>query len=130
MARYHGKNGRVYMSTTNAGAATSLGNVSDWSISFTRDQVETTSMGDSNKQYVMGMKDAKGTLSGFWDNAVDTLFTAAALDDSVRIFIYPAAIDTKYWYGYAFVDVSVSSGVTAAVKTSCNFVAAGAWGYV
>lgn len=129
MARYHGKNGRVYMSTTNAGAATSLGNVSDWTLTMARDQVEVTSMGDGNKTYVMGFKDVKGTLSGFWDNAVDTLFTAADLDDSVRIFIYPNSGDLEYWYGYAFVDVSLSGSVRDAVKTSVNFVAAGTWGH-
>lgn len=128
--RYHGKNGRVYMSTTNAGAATSLGNVSDWSLDMAKDKVEVTSMGDTNKTYVMGFKDISGKLSGFWDNAIDTLFTASELDDSVRIFIYPNSANTKYWHGYAFVDASVSSGVGQAVKTSCNFAAAGTWAYV
>lgn len=117
------------MSTTNAGAATSLGNVSDWSLDMPKDKVEVTSMGDANKTYVMGFKDITGKLSGFWDNAVDTLFTAADLDDSVRIFIYPNSADLEYWYGYAFVDVSLSSSVSGAVKTNCNFAAAGAWGH-
>ena len=81
MARYHGKNGRVYLATTGTAAAASIGNVSDWGFSGAKDQVETTSMGDSNKTYVAGLKDVKGTLAGFWDSAVDTLFTAADCDD-------------------------------------------------
>jgi len=130
MTRYHGKDGRVYLASSGTGAAASLGNVSDWAINMARDKVETTSMSDSNKTYAMGFKDVSGTLSGFWDSAVDTLFTAAGLDDSVSMYIYPNSGDTKYWYGYVFIDVSVSSGVAAAVKTSCNFAAAGVWGYV
>jgi hypothetical protein len=130
MARYHGKNGRVYLGTTHTGAASSLGDVSDWSFDMTRDKVDVTSMGDANKTYVFGFKDVNGKLSGFWNSAVDSLFTAADLDDSVQMFIYPNSGDTKYWYGYVFIDVSLSSGVSAAVKTSCNFAAAGTWGHV
>jgi len=128
--RYHGKNGRVYLSTTRAGAATSIGNVSDWSIDMPRDKVDTTSMGDTNRTAVLGFKDISIKLSGFWDNAVDTLFTAADLDDAVRIFIYPTSADTKYWHGYGFVDVSVNSGIGQAIKTSVNFVPEGAWARV
>jgi hypothetical protein len=130
MSRYHGKNARVYIGTTHAGAATSLGDVSDWTIDMPRDKVDVTSMGDSNRTSVFGFKNVSIKLSGFWNNAVDTLFTAAALDDSVRLFIYPISTDTKYWHGYCFVDVSVSSGVGAAIKTTVNAAPDGAWTYV
>ena len=130
MARYHGRNGRIYMSTTHTAAATSLGSISDWAINMARDKAEVSSMDDENKTYVMGFRDVSGTLSGFWDSAIDTLFTAADLDDSVALYIYPNSADLKYWYGYVFVDVSVNSSVRDAVKTSCNFVAAGTWGRV
>jgi hypothetical protein len=131
MARYHGKRGVLYISTTGAGAAAPvIGQLSEWSIDFTTDKQEVTAMGDLNKIKVAGLKDVTGRLSGFWDNASsDALFTGADSADGVRMYIYPSqdAI-TKYFYGPAWMDMSIAGSVGGAVTISSSFDANGNWG--
>ena len=131
MARYHGKTGRIYVSTTGTGAAVAVISQSTWSISLSRDQVEVTAFGDTNKQYVTGLPDVSGSFSGFWDDTEDTIYTAADSADGTKIYLYPDAANaaTKYWYGPAFLDISdVTTEVSGAVTVSGAFRARGAWG--
>jgi hypothetical protein len=129
LARYHGKSGLVYISTTGTGAAASVGKLSAWTLDMPTDKVETTAFDDTNKTYVQGLKDVAGTLTGFWDDTVDTLFTAGDSADGCKIYLYPASTAiTKYWYGPAWLDASIASGVSAAVTVAANFSANGAWG--
>ena len=128
MARYHGKKGLVYIAPSGTGAAVSIGALSEWTADFTVDTVEVSAFGDTNKQYVVGLADAKGTLSGFFDDTIDGLFTACESYAAVRMYLYPSSdAITKYWYGTAFTDFSVSTGVAAAVAVSGNWTAAGTW---
>jgi hypothetical protein len=129
MARYHGKSGVVYMSTTGSGAATATVSLSGWSGDFATDKVETTCFGDPNKTYVQGLKDVKGSVKGFLDDTGLGLFTSADSTDGVRMYLYPSsASPTVYWYGPAWLDVSVDVPVNGANTLSGNFVANGAWG--
>lgn len=128
MARYHGKNGRVYCASASGGVATDIGNVADWAIDMPRDEVDTTSMGDANATAVYGHRRPKIRLSGFWDDATDVLFAASELDAPVAMYIYPsAAAPSKYWYGLVMVDVSITSAVNDAVKITANAVPVGTW---
>ncbi len=128
MARYHGKKGIVYVSTTGTGVATSV-TLTEWTLNMNTDKVETTSFGDANKTYVQGLKDLQGTLSGFYDESDSKLFTAADSTDGIKMYLYPSTdAPTKYWYGPAWLDASITTGVSAAVSVSANFVANGSWG--
>lgn len=129
MARYHGKSGVVYMSTTGTGAATATVSLSGWTADFTTDKVETTSFGDANKTYAQGLKDIKGTLSGFLDDTGLSIFTSADSTDGVKMYLYPSSNSpTVYWYGPAWLDASVAVPVAGANTLTGNFVANGAWG--
>ena len=129
MARYHGKSGVVYLSTTGAGAATATTSLSAWSLDLSTDKVEVTAFGDLNKTYVQGLKDIKGSLSGFLDDTGLSLFTAADSTDGVKMYLYPSsASPTVYWYGPAWLDASIAVPVGGANTLSGNFVASGAWG--
>lgn len=129
MARYHGKRGTVYMSTTGSGTATQLGSLSSWDLNMSTDTVETTSFGDANKTYVQGLPDLSGSMSGFFEDSQDTLFAAAESADGVKIYLYPSTdAPSIYWYGPAWVDASISTGVSAAITISANFRANGSWG--
>lgn len=130
MARYHGRKGVVYISTSGTGAAASAIGLTVWSIDRSTDKVDVTSFGDTNKQYVQGLPDVKGTFSGNWDDTETKLITAAASSDGCKIYLYPSADKAAaYHYGPAWVDFSMSVDVTGAVKVTCNFVANGAWDY-
>jgi hypothetical protein len=129
MARYHGKSGVVYLSTTGAAAATTIASLSAFSLDLSTDKVETTSFGDLNKTYVQGLKDIKGTFSGFLDDTALSLFTSADSTDGVKLYLYPSsASPTVYWYGPAWLDASIAVPVAGANTVSGNFVANGAWG--
>jgi hypothetical protein len=129
MARYHGKSAVIYMSTTGAGAATTTTSLSGWTLDLSTDKVEVTAFGDPNKTYVQGLKDVKGTVTGFLDDAGLALFTAADSADGCKLYLYPSsASPTVYWYGPAWLDASIAVPVSGANTLSGNFVANGAWG--
>lgn len=129
MAVYHGKGGLVYMSTSLSGTAVSVGKLTEWTLNMATDRVEVTSFGDTNKTYVQGLKDVSGTFSGFWQDNDDTIFDASDSADGVKLYLYPASTAIlRYFYGPAFVDASINTGVAAAVAVSGTFAAAGAWG--
>jgi hypothetical protein len=92
------------------------------------DKVEVTSFLDANKTYVQGLKDISGSLSGFWEDSQDALFDAADSADGVKVYLYPNNLaPTVYFYGPAWVDASITVGVSAAVAVSANLVANGSW---
>ncbi len=129
MAKYHGKSGVVYMSSTGSGTAVNVASLTEWSLNMATDKVETTSFGEANKTYVQGLKDIQGTISGFWEDSQDALFDAADSTDGVKIYLYPSRdAATIYFYGPAWVDASISDSVSGAVTVSANFSANGSWG--
>ena len=129
MARYHGQRGVVYASTTGAGAATSTVSLSAWTLDLATDKVEVTAFGDANKTYVQGLKDVKGTITGFLDDAGLSIFTGADSSDGIKLYLYPASsAPTVYWYGPAWLDMSINTSVSSAATLSGNFVANGSWG--
>jgi hypothetical protein len=129
LAKYHGKSGRVMLSTTGTGDAATVVGVSAWSLDRSTDTVEVTAFGDTNKQYVQGLPDVSGDFSGFYDETETKLFTASTSADGCKIYLYPSTNAlTKYAYGPAWLSVSYETGVGDAVTVSGSFVANGAWG--
>jgi hypothetical protein len=128
-APYHGKSGVVYMSTSASGTAASVLQLNAWSINRTTDKVEVSSFGDGNKVYVQGLPDLQGTLGGFWNDGESKPFTGAASTDGVKLYLYPSSnAPSKYWYGTAWLDVSMDTSASGAVALSGQFAAASSWG--
>ena len=129
MARYHGRKGVVYISTSGSGTAAAAVALRSWTLNMPTDKVETTAFGDSNKQYVQGLPDVSGQLAGFWDDTWDNLYDASRSTDGVKLYLYPSSdAPTKYWYGPAWVDFSIDVASDQGVTISANFSANGAWG--
>lgn len=129
MAVYAGRKGVVYLSTTGSGAATNVLKLTNWTLDQSTDKIEVTAFGDPNKTYVQGLKDVKGTIKGFFDDTETKPFTAADSTDGCKLYLYPSAdVPSKYWYGPAWLDTSVDTGVADAVAISGSFAANGAWG--
>src|SRR5678815_365084 len=102
--------------------------LSAWTLDMSTDKVEVTAFQDPNKTYVQGLRDIKGTISGFWDSADDSLFDASESADGMKLYLYPASTaPTIYFYGPAFIDASINVSSTGAVTVTGNFVASGAW---
>lgn len=129
MAVYHGRKGVVYMSTSGSGSAASVTSMANWSLSRATDYAETTAFGDSNKTWVQGLPDVSGTISGFFNDASSTLYTGSTSTDGVKLYLYPSSdVTTKYFYGPAWVDYSITTDNKDAVKISASFKANGSWG--
>jgi hypothetical protein len=80
-------------------------------------------------QDVQGLKDIKGSFTGFLDDAGLAIFTSADSTDGIRMYLYPSsASPTVYWYGPAWLDASIAVPVAGANTLTGNFVANGAWG--
>lgn len=128
MARYGGRNGLVYMGSTGTGVATSVIGLTQWSIDMSQDMIEVTGFGDSNKQYVPGLRDAKGSFSGTWDDTETKIYAAANSADGTKIYLYPSSSKlASYFYGPAWVTFSMSVDSGGKVSVSGNWSANGAW---
>jgi len=123
----HGKEGIVALKMNAGDAYVAIGNISDWTLNMTKDKVETTSLGDANKRYVMGLKDLSGSFAAFWDRLTDVIFDASDTDAGCFLAIYPSATSAQGWEGPAHLDASIKGGVTSAVTIDATFVANGAW---
>ena len=79
--------------------------------------------------HVAGLADASGSFSGFWDSAGGLQKVA---DGNARSFyLYPTTSDaTKYWFGTATFDITVSTSVGGAVEASGSWSAATSVAYV
>jgi hypothetical protein len=129
MARYHGRKGVVYVSTTGSGNASAAIALNSWTLDQTTDKTEVTSFLDGNKVYVQGLKDVSGTIGGFWDDTEDKFFIAADSPDGNKLYLYPSAdAPTRYWYGPSWLDASINVGVGDAISISANYSANGTWG--
>jgi len=128
-APYHGGKAVIYGSATGTGDAIVMISLSSWSLDRSTDKVEVTAFGDTNKVYVQGLPDIKGTLSGYFDSGDDKLFDGADSADGVKLYLYPSSgCPTVYHYGPAWLDASIAADVKGAVTVSASFVANGAWG--
>jgi hypothetical protein len=128
MPPYHGKGGVVYASTSAAGVAATVVQLTEWTLNMATDKVDVTSFGDLNKTYVQGFRDITGTLSGWWDSATDTLFDGSESADGINMYLYPSQLaPTIYFYGPAWLDASITVPVSGAVGMTGNFVARGSW---
>ena len=139
MARFHGRNGALFVDTAASPAAEGAASTSteilylaDWSVEQARDRVEVTSFGDTTKTYVAGLADASGSLNGFIDDSTNTLYQIANgeprsfylyLDATDATTKSPVSTGKGYWYGMATFDVSSSGSVSDAVKATLNWSA-------
>lgn len=126
MARHHGRNGRVYLAITSGGSAEALAFQNAWTLNATTDKADVTAFGDSNKVYVGGLPDASGTFAGWFDDATQQSYTAAADGVARKMYLYPdiTASPGVYWFGTAFVDFGVSVGIGDGVSTTSSWNAA------
>lgn len=125
----HGKNGAIYLGGTKTGGGTKIINKTEWTLSLNRDYVDSTVFGDTNKTYLVGLKDISGTFAGLLAIAGDAQVNAADSDE-LDIYLYAddrASNEFLVAYGPGLIDASIQASNTDAVKTTGNFRAAGAW---
>ncbi len=130
MSFHAGRSGAVYVAIESAtGVATACLGLNAWTLDRSTDTFEVTSFGDTNKSYVQGLPDLKGTLSGSWNDAETKPFAGAISSTGVKLYLYPDITNspTKYAYGTAWLNASINAPVGGAVALTGNFVAAASW---
>ncbi len=127
MAKRHGRNGRIQIGS--GSPLTIIGSLNSWTINFTRDKVDVTSFGDTNKQYLTGLKDVSGSIEGFFDTTyLRALMDAADSDTGTQIRITPSTDDPTFYYeGACWLDLTNTGSVNDAIKISATFSANGNW---
>ena len=122
--RYHGKTGKVSMGTP----AVEVASLNKWTLSAATDKVDVTAFGDTNKQYVQGLPDYKGSVAGWFDDQEDALFVAADATTPVDLELLPVeGVATIKWAGKAWLDASIDVPADGAISVSGDWVAAGPW---
>lgn len=129
MARIAGRNMRLYVGIASSTAvAEPIPFIKSFQHDRSVDRYDVTAAGDTNKSYVQGLPDAKGSFSGFYDDSTQQVYTAATDGQARRTYFYPNISDvTKYYYGDVFWDSSSEFPVDGAVATSGSWASNGTW---
>jgi hypothetical protein len=128
--KLHGKNGAIYFNGP-IGVGVKVTTKTEWTLNLNRDYVDATVFGDTNKTYLVGLKDIQGTFAGLLDVSGDYQVNASNSDD-INIYLY-ADDGTNggdillVASGPGLVDAAITASNTDAIKTTGNFRAAGAW---
>lgn len=121
--KLHGKNGAIYLDGVKVSSKT------EWTLNLNRDYVDSTVFGDTNKTYLVGLKDIQGQWTGILDVSGDLLVNASDAD-TVQIYLYADdRVDHRVLvaYGPGLFDASITASISDAIKASGNFRASGAW---
>jgi len=126
--RIHGKNAAIYVNGPK-GTGTRIANRTQWTLNLNRDYVDVTAFGDTNKRYVIGLKDVSGTFEGILDTSGDIGVNQTDLDE-VPIYLYGddrTGHELILAYGGALLDASITASVSDAIKVTGNFRASSNW---
>jgi hypothetical protein len=126
--KLHGKNGAIYLGGKK-GTGVKVTTKTEWTLNLSRDYVDATVFGDTNKTYLVGLKDIQGTFAGLLDVSGDYQVNAAN-SDAIDIYLYAddrGSNEILIAYGPGLMDASLTASISDAIKTTGNFRAAGAW---
>lgn len=131
MAKLHGKSGAIYLGGPQGGGGTKVTNKTEWSIDLSRDYVDATVFGETNKTYLAGLRNFAGNYAGLLDTSGDTMLSATALDAQL-IYLYAddgatGGTVVLVAHGSGFIDGTVTTGNTDAVRITGQFRAQGNW---
>lgn len=126
MSRVHGRFGRLYVGIADDSAeAEPVAYIRRWTLNSSTDKSEVTAQGDNNKVYVSGLPDAQGSYEGFYDTDTAQLWTASQDGLARKFYAYPSTNDTgEYFFGTAFFDFGLDSGVDSGTSISGSWAAA------
>jgi len=128
--KLHGKNGAIYFNGP-VGVGVKVTTKTEWTLNLNRDYVDATVFGDTNKTYLVGLRDIQGTFAGLLDTSGDYQVAASA-SDAINIYLYGddgtnGGAILLIASGPGLIDAAITASNTDAIKTTGNFRAAGAW---
>ncbi len=127
--RRHGQHGALYVDISSAanGSAVPVATISEHQVQFVTAKQEVTAYEDANKVYVSGKPDASGSYKGFLDTSTDQLYYAATGGQGRKFYHYVDTVNdaTKYFFGTAIFDMTITQTVTGSVDISGTWAASG-----
>lgn len=125
--KLHGKNGAIYIGGPK-GTGVKVATKSEWTLSLARDYVDATTFGDTNRTYLVGLRDVSGTFAGLMDVSGDLLVNASS-SDIVSLYLYAddGTVPVLIGSGPSLVDGQINASNADAIRMSGNFRAAGNW---
>lgn len=118
MAKIHGKNATVYLSS-GSGAAVPITQAAEWSISIGAAFDKAAVFGDTFDSALKGLMNWSGAINGNFDTAQTTLFAAMTAQAVQNFYLYPSASASgQYYYGTIWVKSLALGGSTTAKTTS------------
>lgn len=130
MARQHGYKGQVLIDPAGGSTYVAIAALNRWTLDMSRDRVDVTAFQDTNKQYVQGLPDIKGTIGGWWDPTTTPteVFDVAMGDVAVGLKLVPSTlVATAFFSGLAYLDASIDVAANGAIAISGSWAAAGPW---
>ena len=129
MARIHGKHGQVKMDPTGGATTVLVADLNAWTLDASKDRVDVTCFGDTNKQMVVGLPSYSGTYGGQWNSiSSPTLFEAIFGDVAVMLELIPSSLEPTYLFkGLANLDGAINCDSKGSVTISGKWDAAGNW---
>jgi hypothetical protein len=137
MARISGRFGAVEIADSSP--VVTLGSITKWTLSKTRNFIDVTCFQDANKVYVPDLPDISGSISFFYSMDAgsplagdsEALFEATENPNPVVLRLVPSTNESHYWSGPAYVDLNdITVDVKGAVAGTSNFKASGDWSRV
>ena len=124
MAIISGRNGQVLWDPAGT-TAVEIISLNAWTADFKTEYEDVTCFGDVNRVYIPGMKDAGGTLGGFFNSAELAVFEAAEQDTPGLLKLLPSSTEPLvFWTGPAYMDASIDASLSAP-KLTGSWKAAG-----
>lgn len=129
MARIHGKNGQVKMDPAGGSSLVAVADINGFTLDFSRDFVDVTCFGDTNKQKVPGLPNFSGTIKGVWNkDSTPALIDVALGTTAVTLRLTPNTDEPTYYFeGLAYLSLKVTNDSNGAVTFDGTFEAAGNW---
>jgi len=127
--RIHGNRGQIKMDPAGGSTPVEVADMKEWTLEATRDRVDVTCFGDTNKQSVSGLPDYKGKFSGFWNSATSPVLWDAILGDvAVMLNLVPDRNDPTFFFeGLANLDGTINCAADGAVTIEGTWSAQGNW---
>src|SRR5262245_4518165 len=108
--KLHGKNGAIYLDGPKGGGGTKVAVKTAWSLNLSRDRVDATVFGDTNKTSLVGLRDISFTFAGLLDTSGDLLLTATTEEDKlVYLYADDGTSPVLVGSGRAFIDAVVDA---------------------
>jgi len=128
VAAIHGKSAVIYLGSATGQAAVNLDQQTDWSIDFNMALVDVTKLGSTWKNFVKGLMEWTGTLSGNFDTANTALFAGATDTGVENFYLYPQGTSTTYYYGTCWIQLGkiVEGGVAKKAANNVKLIGDGA----